>query len=111
MPLNIKVANKVGVKVEGSLDDEQGNPQPFAFRLTCQRKSQDELAALLKVTNTQPMAEFIESIAEGWAGVRDEAGSEIPFSQSGLRELCAIPGMSHAIFVAYVADVGVKAKN
>jgi hypothetical protein len=48
----------------------------------------------------------------GWAGVTDDAGKDIPFSQSALQQLLDVPMLAAAITLAYFESLqGAKRKN
>ena len=48
----------------------------------------------------------------GWAGVTDDAGKNIPFSQSALQQLLDVPMLAAAITLAYFESLqGAKRKN
>jgi len=48
----------------------------------------------------------------GWAGVTDDDGKDIPFSQSALQQLLDVPMLAAAITLAYFESLqGAKRKN
>jgi glyoxylate carboligase len=61
-----------------------------------------------KVTDT----EVAREILAGWAGIIDDTGKDIPFSQKTLEQILDIPTLSGAVVLAYFkATAGVKEKN
>jgi hypothetical protein len=53
-----------------------------------------------------------KKIVVGWAGVTDDAGKEIPFSNKLLDQLLDVPSAAGAIVLAFFkATAGAKAKN
>ena len=61
-----------------------------------------------KVTDT----EVAKEILSGWAGITDESGKEIPFSQKTLEQLLDIRTLSGSVVLAFFkATAGVKEKN
>tara|TARA_R110000772_G_C13059920_1_gene415152 strand:+ start:47 stop:391 length:345 start_codon:yes stop_codon:yes gene_type:complete len=61
-----------------------------------------------KVTDT----EVAKEILSGWAGITDESGKEIPFSQKTMEQLLEIPTLSGSVVLAFFkATAGVKEKN
>jgi hypothetical protein len=61
-----------------------------------------------KVTDT----EVAREILSGWAGIIDDAGKDIPFSQKTLEQILDIPTLSGSVVLAYFkATAGVKEKN
>lgn len=111
MAIKIVVANKVTFKVRGTINGEDGRPEPFDFKLKCERLEQDAFRDLLQESNGQPIADFLVSVAEDWDGVRDEDNKPVPFSEEALRQLCRIQGVAHVMFAAYVSESGAKPKN
>jgi len=48
----------------------------------------------------------------GWAGINDDDGKEVPFSQGALERLLDVPMLATAIATAYFSSLsGVKRKN
>lgn len=55
---------------------------------------------------------FCKEIVVGWAGIKDDQGTDIPFSDTALDELLEVPGMAIAIVNAYLESLsGAKRKN
>jgi hypothetical protein len=55
---------------------------------------------------------LIDGILEGWDGIKDEDGKEIPFTQKTKKELCDDPYVIKALIQAYADSVtGAPAKN
>ena len=55
---------------------------------------------------------LVDGILEGWDGITDEAGKEVPFTQKTKKELCDDPYVMKAIIQAYADSVtGAPAKN
>jgi hypothetical protein len=55
---------------------------------------------------------LIDGILEGWDGIKDEEGKEIPFTQKTKKELCDDPYVIKALIQAYADSVtGAPAKN
>lgn len=56
--------------------------------------------------------EFAREIMTGWAGIKDESGNEVPFSEHALTELFEVPGLAGVIVKTYLESLaGAKAKN
>jgi len=111
MAIKIIVSDTVGIKVKGAINDANGIPQPFDFRLTCMRLDADQINNKLKSESEASMADFLVDVVEDWSGVRDGDDKPIPFNESGLRQLCKIPGVAALAFRTYLAEVGAKEKN
>lgn len=111
MSIKITVANKVGIKVKGSLNNEAGAPQPFDFSLTCHRLDADQLTLRLKEESEQSLIDFMLGVVEDWAGVRDADDKPMPYSEANYRALCKIPGVAGLAFRTYLRDVGAQEKN
>lgn len=55
---------------------------------------------------------LIDSILEGWDGISDESGKEIPFTQKTKKELTDDPYVVRALISAYADSItGAPAKN
>jgi hypothetical protein len=55
---------------------------------------------------------LVDGILEGWDGIKDEDGKEIPFTQKTKKELCDDPYVMKALIQAYADSVtGAPAKN
>lgn len=105
----LKVSDTVVVPVSGSIPGEDGRAQPFAFTLRCKRLTAAAIKAELD-NDERTVADFLASVIEGWAGVADADGMELPFSRAALDELLAIVGMAGVCFTAYLSAVGAKGK-
>ena len=82
-------------------------------------KIQIEVQARIKSSERNETADdsisdqtIADEILIGWAGVLDEDGDEVPFSESMKQQLLDIPTMASAIIVAYFDSLtGTKTKN
>ena len=55
---------------------------------------------------------FIDGILEGWDGIKDEDGKDIPFTEKTKKELCDDSCFVKAVITAYYASVtGEPVKN
>ena len=55
---------------------------------------------------------FIDGILEGWDGIKDEDGKDIPFTEKTKKELCDDSCFVKAVITAYSASVtGEPVKN
>ena len=55
---------------------------------------------------------LIEGILEGWEGIFDETGKEIPFTAKSKKEICDDPYVVRALITAYADSLsGGAAKN
>jgi len=111
MSIKIVVSDKVGFKVQGSINDAAGVAQPFHFQLTCTRLDADQIQQKLKSDTDASLTDFLGDVVEGWSGVQDGEGKQLPFSEDNLRVLCKIPGVAGLAFRTYRAEVGAKEKN
>jgi hypothetical protein len=56
--------------------------------------------------------ELIEAVLQGWEGITDEAGKELPFTKATVKEQLDDPYFTRGIIAAYLASLeGSKAKN
>lgn len=131
MSIKIIVSNKVGFTVKGEVNDENGQSQPFEFKLTARRFDEEEMAitqaALLvgigKVGNHQPIVNLLcgsdaddteakPALITNWSGVKDEDNAELAFNSERLRQLIkANRGLAGLIWRTYQAEAGAKEKN
>lgn len=57
-------------------------------------------------------ASVAAEVLVGWAGITDDAGEAVPFSQKALEQLLDVPMMAAAIVLAYFNSLaGAKRKN
>lgn len=98
--------------VKGSLPDSTGRASPFAFRLTADRATQDDIEAVLEDMGKggQSVRAWLSTRVNGWADVRDEAGNEVPFGYEAFEQMLNIVGLSGVIFSAYIEACGAKGK-
>ena len=112
MAIKIVISDIVGFKVEGTINDEKGAPQPFNFTLTATRMSWAKFQEKMKEEGERPILEFLEQIIIDWGGVRDENDAPIKYSVQALRSLCeTIPGVAALAYHTYIREIGAKAKN
>lgn len=110
MAFNLFYSPHVGVNVRGTLNDEEGIPQPFAFVLKCKRLPADDIKA--KVDDPEGLiSDFLLSVVEGWKGVNDPQGKPAEYSEEHMRQLLRLPGVALMAFRCYLAEVGAKEKN
>lgn len=103
--------NTVAVTIKGILNDATtGQPQPFDFVLHCQRMDVPALQAAL-ANKERSVRDFLQSVAQGWAGVQGADGSTLPFSPEAFAQMLNLPGLEQLAFDAYLAQQGARAKN
>lgn len=103
-----------------------GRFDSFTFDARFKRLSQDRIeelttAALKRVKQLQAGEEpeggasdriIAEELLIGWAKVQDDAGAEVPYSESAKDQLLQFPGAAAAIVLAWYDSInGKKAKN
>jgi hypothetical protein len=101
-PVTIESPKDGGGRIRESLD--------IQFRRIQQSRIKEiiEGATDEKVTD----ASLVKEIVIGWKGMKDEAGAELPFSETTLHELVEIPGVGRAIVLAFFESIaGAKQKN
>jgi hypothetical protein len=111
MPIKINVGDRIRFKVVGRLRNEAGAEESFDFTLAARRLEAQVLRDRLAPNQTETVDEFLLSVVDGWAGVRDDANAEVPFSPEALTQLLRIPGLGRLAFEAYVIETGARAKN
>ncbi len=110
MAIDIQIDDTVRFPVKGKLFDAEGREREFHFDLDMQRMDQDEFDKELANDRITVRA-LVERLAKGWAGVKGPEGDDVPFSNSALKQLLRIPGLSNLIWVAYCEYAGARAKN
>ncbi len=111
MAINIIVSDTVQFKVKGTINDAAGIAQPFDFKLVCTRMDADTLDARVKANSDETFADFLADVVEDWSGVKDADNKAIPYSTDALAQLCKIAGVARVAWIAYLTEVGAKAKN
>lgn len=112
MGIKIGIANKVGFKVQGTYNDEDGIKQPFDFKLICRRMEDKEfLDRMNAASNDETVTDFMIEIIEDWDNVRGPDNAKLDYTTDNWRSLCKMPGVARLAFDTYRAEVGVKAKN
>jgi hypothetical protein len=86
---------------------DNGKFKQYTFDVVFSRADQAKIDAILgpersdDYTNRQLASEFVQ----GWEGVQDEEGNELPFSTTALNKLLNVPGMAAAISRAWIDSV------
>lgn len=111
MTICIKVSPTVQFTVKGSINDERGQAQPFQFRLTCKRLDTEQFREATRDIEGRPLVDFMVPLVEGWSGVKDPKGDDVPYTPEALRELCRIPGVAQLVLNTYAIEAGARAKN
>ncbi|MCS4508889.1 hypothetical protein [Xylophilus ampelinus] len=111
MAISIVVSETVSFKVKGTINNATGTPEPFDFRLTCERLDQEQINAKQKEDGEQPLADFLVEVTTDWSGVKTQAKENVPFSEDAYRSLLKIPGLAYLTYRTYLAEVGAKEKN
>lgn len=111
MSIKIVISDTVGFKVEGAINNEAGNPEPFDFSLTCARLDADQIQAKLKDQPEASLVDFMVDVIKDWRGVKAENSTVLPYSADAYRQLCKIPGIAAMAYRTYLGEVGAKEKN
>jgi hypothetical protein len=57
-------------------------------------------------------ADLATEVLQGWSGITDDNGKDVPFSQAALQQLLDVPMLATAIVTAYFSSLqGAKRKN
>ncbi len=71
-----------------------------------------ELQKLEDLGDLDRITEITRDLLVGWAGISDDSGKEIPFSQKALDQLLEVPFLAVAVLKAYMDSIkGAKRKN
>lgn len=111
MSFKIIVSNTVKFKVRGTIKDESGADMPFDFTVTARRLDTDTIRDRLSDESESKVTDFLASVVEDWAGVKDADDKPIPYSEEALRAACRVPGIALLMFQTYFSETSAKAKN
>lgn len=111
MAIKIVVSNTLKFKVKGTIKDEAGTDQPFAFGLTCARLDAEQIQDKLRKDGDESVIDFMAGVIEDWDGVKDADDKLLPYTDANLRALCRIPGVAGLMLRTYLTEVGAKEKN
>lgn len=71
---------------------------------------QDRIDAILRGGNVD--AELLREVTEGWKGIQDENGNDLPFSEAARDTLLSVPYVRSALVEAYLDSLsGARRKN
>lgn len=94
------------VTVEFPVDG--GRFETESFDATFKRVGRAEFTKLVDKGDT----DLIEAVLEGWEGVKDETGKDIPFTKAALKDMLDDPCFTKGLIKAYLESLeGGKAKN
>ena len=110
MAIRIVVSPTVKFKVRGTLKGATGQDEPFDFSLTCRRLDTETISDRVRDAETS-VVDFMLSVIEDWAGVKDGNDQPLAFSEAAYRDLCKIPGIAQVAFRQYLSENGAKEKN
>jgi len=91
-----------------------GRHQRQSFDGEFRRVSQSRIREMGQLIESGDMtdSEIASEVLVGWAGINDDDGKEVPFSQGALECLLDVPMLATAIATAYFSSLsGVKRKN
>lgn len=108
MAIKVTLSDIVGINVKGNYNDEKGVVQPFDFKLICKRLTAPQID---KKINDDGMdyVDFIAEVTQDWLNVLDDAGKQLPYSESELRRIFTIPGVPFLAYASYRVEAGVRA--
>jgi hypothetical protein len=106
MAMRLGFSDTIDVPVAGTIPEAGGRKTDFSFTLTCKRVSAEE-----SKTDKRGFSDFITDVTQGWSGMQDRSGADLPFDRAALKELLDVFGMDVHIFNAYVDAISVKAKE
>lgn len=112
MAYKLAIADIVGVKVESTMQDEDGAVKPYSITLKCKRLRDAELAKAMK-DHEESVLKFFERVCVDWKQtlVVDADDNPAAYSVDALHELFSIRLMGPLCWQAYLAQVGATAKN
>lgn len=100
------------VTVEIPIDGGRFDRQTFdaEFKRLPQTRNNAIIQAAREEATTD--LEVANEVLVGWKGINDDAGDEVPFSETAKQQLLDVPGVCAAIVEGYINSlVGAKRKN
>ena len=100
------------VTVEIPIDGGRFDRQTFdaEFKRLPQTRNNAIIQAAREEATTD--LEVANEVLAGWKGINDDAGDEVPFSETAKQQLLDVPGVCAAIVEGYINSlVGAKRKN
>ncbi len=110
MAIKIVVSPKVKFTVAGTINDDNGTPQPFKFWLLCDRLDVDSVETRFREDSVR-VADLFAEITHAWGDVQAADGTPLPYSEANLRALLKLAGLPMLVLHTYLREVGAKAKN
>lgn len=108
----LAIENVVVANVKFTLKSK-GITKTYAFDITADRLSQDEITARMEA-NENKYKEFLTGLVTGWSGQRlvlDADDQPAAFSEEAFALMLGTVGVAQAVFSAYMRDCGATAKN
>lgn len=112
MAYKLAIASAITLAIQFSLNDS-GVTRQHKFQLICNRKDTEELRSLMQDENLL-VKSVLNEVVTGWKDqklVLNDDGTAAEFCQESFDLLLSIPGMEQVIYMAYLKEVGAKAKN
>jgi hypothetical protein len=98
----------VEIPIDGGRFDRQTFDAEFK-RLPQARNNAIVAAAKAEATTDLEVA---DEVLVGWKGIADDAGEDVPYSETAKAQLLDVPGVSAALVEAYLKSlIGAKRKN
>lgn len=120
MAIKFSVENKVGITVEGVLNNADGNEIEFDLKLTLKRLKEAEFLQVqkhlmeeaAKSGNHSAVAEKLIELTTNWSGPRDESDAPLAYTPTNLKTLLeCYSGLELMIWQKYREKRGARAKN
>lgn len=114
MAFVLKQSDSYSWPITFDLPVDGGRHQRETFDGQFKRLPQSRILAIGKEIEAGDLTdvELACEVLVGWAGVTDDAGKEVPFSQKALQQLLDVPMLATAIVSAYFDSLkGAKRKN
>lgn len=112
MALKVVIADKVGIKVKGTTQEESGAEKKFEFVLVCDRLNETEMKAVMG-DQRESISQFFEKRVHDWRDQRlvFEEDKPAAFSVEALKLLLNIHAMPAVCWQAYLMQAGATGKN
>lgn len=114
MPFTLKRDDRFLWPVSFDVPIDGGKFKRETFDAEFRRLSQSRLSEITKQVRSEEVSDLdiAREVLVGWAGIKDDDGEDVPFSESAREQLLDVPMLATAIVAKYFESLqGAKAKN
>jgi len=108
--LKLKTDHSYSWPVVVQIPADGGKFTKATFDATFKVIPQDRIDGILRGGNVD--AELLREVTEGWKGIQDEDGNDLPYSEEAREKLLSVPYVRAALVEAYLDSLsGARRKN